>query len=371
MATGIITVNNIVNNTSKSLTTSTSNNDDYLVGFLDEDNVIIDTTSPLSLVINDDRNITAFYDKKCLDCEVYNINGVDDGYEAEFIIYDGNGYSNTINVNQNSLFPVYFTKCDDENISLIVTTDQNSTPVPKSFLYVDYSLSNCLTCSDEDREPVFDCIDQDPVGEGEQDNDCSSGMDLLFILDKTGSMGNALNALKTGITEIVGDITKKTNSYRLGLTTVGEGIFNFDFVRIIVDFASNNSSDFNKKIKGIKVGGGGNDNAEPMGRGLEKSINDNGLVFTNSSKIIIIITDNKVNDSTKLIPSLSYCNTNNIYPYTMVLSSAGNIIDSWKSHYNDSSFGVAGGDKYVLTSPNTSEGLKNKISELLLGTFCK
>lgn len=47
---------------------------------------------------------------------------------------------------------------------------------------------------------------------------CSAGMDVIFCIDFTGSMGSAIDAIKTDIANIVNTIiTESNNDYRLGL----------------------------------------------------------------------------------------------------------------------------------------------------------
>ena len=53
--------------------------------------------------------------------------------------------------------------------------------------------------------------------------DCEDGMDVVFVVDYTGSMGPAINAIKTNIATIVNNIiTNSNNNYRLGLVIFDE-----------------------------------------------------------------------------------------------------------------------------------------------------
>lgn len=53
--------------------------------------------------------------------------------------------------------------------------------------------------------------------------DCSEGMDVVFLVDYTGSMGGAINGIKSTITSIVNTIvTESNNNYRLGLVIYDE-----------------------------------------------------------------------------------------------------------------------------------------------------
>jgi hypothetical protein len=52
---------------------------------------------------------------------------------------------------------------------------------------------------------------------------CDEGMDVIFLLDYTGSMGNAINGIKNEVTSIVNTIiTESNNDYRLGLVIYDE-----------------------------------------------------------------------------------------------------------------------------------------------------
>ena len=47
---------------------------------------------------------------------------------------------------------------------------------------------------------------------------CQEGMDVVFVVDYTGSMGNAIQGVKNGINDIVTEIQSQSNgNYRLGL----------------------------------------------------------------------------------------------------------------------------------------------------------
>lgn len=52
---------------------------------------------------------------------------------------------------------------------------------------------------------------------------CVDGMDIVFLVDYTGSMGSAINAIKSAIASIVSTIvTESANNYRLGLVLFDE-----------------------------------------------------------------------------------------------------------------------------------------------------
>lgn len=52
---------------------------------------------------------------------------------------------------------------------------------------------------------------------------CNEGMDVVFLVDYTGSMGSAVNGIKTSISNIVNTIiTESNNDYRLGLVLFDE-----------------------------------------------------------------------------------------------------------------------------------------------------
>ena len=52
---------------------------------------------------------------------------------------------------------------------------------------------------------------------------CDNGMDVVFVVDYTGSMGNAINGVKSGIAQIASEIdTQTSGNYRLGLVIYDE-----------------------------------------------------------------------------------------------------------------------------------------------------
>lgn len=152
---------------------------------------------------------------------------------------------------------------------------------------------------------------------------CSKAMDVLFLIDYTGSMGNDINTMKTNVAAISNKVISRSGGdYRLaavlydqgtpsyvsgssfytGLPAAQKYAANGEYITAIVPFANANKSDFDTKIgylnttnsaTGMALGDG--DGApEPLEIGLERILNNNiaGAFRSGVKKMIIIITDN-------------------------------------------------------------------------------
>lgn len=160
---------------------------------------------------------------------------------------------------------------------------------------------------------------------------CEDGMDVVFVVDYTGSMGNAINAIKTNIASIVNNIiTNSNNNYRLGLVIFDEADYltglpytssvdytslpasqkyvyqNVAPVRVQVITAMevmtpNNQSSFSvqlNKLNNPLVGfflGWGYNGPEPSDVAIDRIVNFGiaGNFLPTHKKIIILITDNE------------------------------------------------------------------------------
>ena len=66
-----------------------------------------------------------------------------------------------------------------------------------------------------DLSSVVDGAENANAGEGGL---CAEGMDIVFVVDYTGSMGGAIDGVKTGLTSLVSTISNESGGdYRLGL----------------------------------------------------------------------------------------------------------------------------------------------------------
>ncbi len=160
---------------------------------------------------------------------------------------------------------------------------------------------------------------------------CTSGMDVLFLVDFTSSMGSAINGVKNSITSIASTIEKESNNnYRLGLITFDENSSgtisnyhsnshysslplsqryvkkgagsNYQWITTWQKLETNNITAFKtqlNKLNGIVNLGNGNGDPEPSDIAINLvSSNDNtgyeyfGGKFRNGvSRIIVLITD--------------------------------------------------------------------------------
>jgi hypothetical protein len=160
---------------------------------------------------------------------------------------------------------------------------------------------------------------------------CTDGMDVVFLLDYTGSMGNGINSIKSSIISIVNTIqTESNNNYRLGLVTFdeypGPGVYgygsNFEYTSLPISqrkintgssgiyqwitawekMGTNNIATFTtqlNKLNGIVPLGSGSGQPEPSDMGVDLISTNNYLGYEyiagtfrpGVSKLIILITD--------------------------------------------------------------------------------
>ena len=160
---------------------------------------------------------------------------------------------------------------------------------------------------------------------------CTDGMDVVFLLDYTGSMGGGINSIKSSIISIVNTIqTESNNNYRLGLVTFdeypGPGVYNygsnFEYTSLPISqrkintgllsryqwitawekMGTNNITTFTtqlNKLNGIVPLGSGVGVPEPSDMGVDLISTNNYLGYEyiagtfrpGVSKLIILITD--------------------------------------------------------------------------------
>ncbi len=156
---------------------------------------------------------------------------------------------------------------------------------------------------------------------------CIDGMDVVFLVDYTGSMRDAINAIKAAIASIVGTIVAESgDNYRLGLvlfdeTTSGTisnystgsaytalpaeqkyvntGLNNrYQWVTAMETLSTGNESTFTIQLNVLNSAtfsiGSGVGGPEPSDMGVDRIVNYDlvGSFRNDISKLIIIITDN-------------------------------------------------------------------------------
>lgn len=119
---------------------------------------------------------------------------------------------------------------------------------------------------------------------------CTAPLDLVFVLDITGSMGGVLDNVKASIANIAADaVTKSNNDYRFGLITVNQNCSLDNVVRKMM--SNNNLTTFNTVLQSVTLGNGCG-TPEPTDIGLQMAINgDAGNFRPDAIKMIIMITD--------------------------------------------------------------------------------
>jgi hypothetical protein len=160
---------------------------------------------------------------------------------------------------------------------------------------------------------------------------CTDGMDVVFLVDYTGSMGSAIEGVKSSILSIINTIqTESNNNYRLGLVTFDEydspsvsnyssnteyislpisqrkiniGLLNhYQWITAWEKMSTNNITTFStqlSKLNGIVSLGSGVGTPEPSDMGVDLISTNNylgneyfaGTFRTGVSKLIILITD--------------------------------------------------------------------------------
>lgn len=175
---------------------------------------------------------------------------------------------------------------------------------------------------------TFGCEDEKEACAYDQEEfpfSCSSGMDVAFLIDYTGSMGGAINDIKTSVNAIASTIvTQSGGNYRLALSIFDEvgkggtpayatqtdyvslpilqkiinttGASTSQYLTMMEKFATTNQTSFSAqlaKLNGTLSLGSGAGFPEPGDLLLDEIINYNfaGTWRNNITKLAIIITD--------------------------------------------------------------------------------
>jgi hypothetical protein len=159
---------------------------------------------------------------------------------------------------------------------------------------------------------------------------CNSGLDVVFLLDYTFSMGTVVNGVKTGISDIIAEIITQsgTNDYRLGLALADEsssstptyvtstdylalpsaqriintGSSDYQFITAVEMFQTNNQTSFETQLAKLNTGsptagwplGAGSGFPEPTDMALGLIVESNqllGAFRTGVAKYVLIYTD--------------------------------------------------------------------------------
>jgi hypothetical protein len=168
---------------------------------------------------------------------------------------------------------------------------------------------------------------------GTSDVTCADGMDIVFLVDYTGSMGSAINNVKTSIANIVQAIVAESvSNYRLGLVLFDEyrpsssplayyeetatyielpagqkytNLYDVEgttadrkqYITAMEVFSQNNQTSFTNKLNLLNTDsfplGYGQSFPEPSDMGLDRVVNFDlaGAFRDNVTKLVILITD--------------------------------------------------------------------------------
>ncbi|MGW4112738.1 vWA domain-containing protein [Actinosynnema sp. NPDC004786] len=123
-------------------------------------------------------------------------------------------------------------------------------------------------------------------------------LDVVFVLDDTGSMGGAIGNLKTGVNAIVNDVvTASGGDYQLGLVTFK------DNVTVHSDLAPGNAGPVTNYITNTLAAGGGGGEPEASDEALNTVVNNRaaagrpqnvdfaGTWRSNAMKFVVLVTD--------------------------------------------------------------------------------
>ena len=160
---------------------------------------------------------------------------------------------------------------------------------------------------------------------------CTNGMDVVFVVDYTGSMGGAIEGVKAGLNSLISTIdTQSGGNYRLGLVTFDGGSCNYNSssyytglpaaqkineacTTIITCFEKmgtvGNSTSFSTAVNSINNPSTGmpiGSSREWGGRAIDEVVNSNfaGSFRNNVQKLIILVTDDDPENNTTYFNNL-------------------------------------------------------------------
>jgi hypothetical protein len=108
--------------------------------------------------------------------------------------------------------------------------------------------------------------------------EAKSKIDIVFIIDRSGSMGGEINAVKNNISNFANMLESEGIDYQLGLLSYEDSVRRYPLTSNVEEFKNN--------LRSISVGGGTEDGLDA----IEEAINDYTYEL-NSSKYFIIIGD--------------------------------------------------------------------------------
>lgn len=129
------------------------------------------------------------------------------------------------------------------------------------------------------------------------DSCLTNGIDLLVVIDATGSMGGALNNIKTQVASLIDVVVgASSNNYRLGLIATYDYPSDPQEYIIVERLRPNNKETFISGLNSVTLGYGGDD-PEPWANssliGISMSGHDGGtsLMLSNAYRMVLVVTD--------------------------------------------------------------------------------
>lgn len=154
--------------------------------------------------------------------------------------------------------------------------------------------------------PLSGCCQGGGIGYWNDQTEClANGLDVAFLVDNTGSMGGAIDNLKSNLAVYLNAIEEVSGGkYRLSLGAVN----NPPTLTPIVNFSTQNRLAFESGMNSLTASGGG-DEAEPWEVAYDATLGGSlGAWSENAEKLIIVITDAPAKTPAN-IPNIAYTST--------------------------------------------------------------
>lgn len=198
--------------------------------------------------------------------------------------------------------------------------------------------------------------------------------DIVFIIDKTGSMGSQIDNVKNNIDGFINKITSNGIDVNMGLVTYGDVNPSEGSDPIVKTELTNDLNKFKTYINNIKLTGGGDSNES----GLEgiADTTEGALSYglrPDSAKQFILVTDAFVHDSTANGDG-DGMSTFDIHDVASDVKNKGIKLTVVSNDYASSQLKVLSdttGGQYIDVNSNFQEQLSSFASNILVDAGCK